>query len=279
MVAPVPSNGEERELFCMYRERLAHVLWIGGPAGAGKTTVARRLARKHGLRWYNCDAQTWQHLDRAVAGGVRNAQRFAALTPAQRAVARPEEIEYDRGPLTVEDLRTLPDSPLIVVDGAPPDPAIAAAGQAVWLLPSQAVQRARLQQRHPDGVPPRYLRQWRPVTQRAAASCGPTVTVDNLTVEQTVAEVDRVFAQRLAEGPVATTMAQRQELLRYANQAIIAQCRGWLAHQPAPGPRLAAQMFDCECAQPGCTALVELPVEAAEAAAAVGTSTIVAAGH
>jgi hypothetical protein len=38
-------------------------------------------------------------------------------------------------------------------------------------------------------------------------------------------------------------------------------------------------MFDCECARPGCTALVELPVEAAESAVAVGPSTILAAGH
>jgi hypothetical protein len=265
--------------FSVYRARLAHVLWIGGPAGAGKTTVARRLARRHGLRWYNCDAQTWRHLDRAVAAGVRNAQRFAALTPAQRAVARAEEIEYDRGPLTVEDLCALPGSPVIVVDGAPPDPAVAAAGQAVWLLPSQAVQHARLQQRHPGGVPPRYLSQWQKITDRAAASRAPVVTVDHLTVEQTIAEVERVFARRLAEGPVATAVAQRRELLRYANQAIIAQCRGWLAHQPGRGVRLAPQFFDCECARPDCTTLVELPVEAAETAMAVGPPTIVAAGH
>jgi hypothetical protein len=254
-------------------------LWIGGPAGAGKTTVTRRLARKHGLRWYNCDAQTWQHLDRAVASGVRNAQRFAALTPAQRRRASPEEIEYDRGPLIVEDLCALPSHPMVVVDGAPPDAAVVAPGQAVWLLPSQVEQRARLEQRHPDAVPPRYLQQWARVAERAAASGVPILSVDNLTVEQTVAEVEQVFARRLCEGPVATTVARRRELLRHTNRAIISQCLGWLAHQPGHGIRLPAQMFECECARPDCAALVELPIEAAECAVASGPPAIIAAGH
>lgn len=258
---------------------LRNVLWIGGPAGAGKTTVGRLLARRHGLRWYNCDAQTWRHLDRAIASGVRNARRFAALTPAQRAVALPEEIEYDRGPLTVEDLRALPDSPIIVVDGGPPDPTLAAAGQAVWLLPSQAEQRARLQLRHPDGVPLRYLQQWQSAFESAAASPAPSVTVDDLTVKQTVDAVEQVFACRLAEGPVATTVEQRRDLLRYANRAIVAQSRGWVAHQPERGVRLATLTFDCECARPGCTALVELTVEEAESALATGPPAIVADGH
>ena len=260
-------------------ECLSHVLWVAGPAGAGKTTVARRLARRHGLRWYNCDAQTWQHLDRAVADGVRNAQRFAALTPAQRRLAGPEEIEYDRGPLLIGDLRALPRSPIIVVDGAPPDPAVAVADQTVWLLPSRALQRARLDQRHPDGVPPRYLQQWDQATQRAAASGAAIVTVDGLSVEQTLAEVAQIFARRLAQGPVATTLPRRRQLLRYNNLTIIAQCRGRLAHQPRSDVRLAAQTFDCECGRPACTALVALPVDAAESAAAAQPPAIIAAGH
>ncbi|WP_051807839.1 hypothetical protein [Actinoplanes subtropicus] len=241
--------------------------------------MTRRLARRHGLRWYNCDAQTWQHLDRAVAGGVRNAQRFAALTPEQRRLARPEEIEYDRGPLIVEDLCALPDFPIIVVDGPPPAATAAVAGQAVWLLPSPSVQRARLEQRHPDGVPPRYLRQWGPVTEPAAASGPAILRVDNLSVAQIVARVERVFARRLTDGPVATTVAQRRELLRYTNQSIVSQCLGWLAHQPKAGIRPAAQLFDCECARPDCTALVELPVETARSATATEPPAVLAAGH
>ena len=32
--------------------RLEHVLWIGGGSGAGKSTVARRLATEYGLQVY-----------------------------------------------------------------------------------------------------------------------------------------------------------------------------------------------------------------------------------
>src|SRR5207237_2072718 len=37
------------------RERLRDVYWIGGGSGAGKSTVARRLADQYGLRRYSTD--------------------------------------------------------------------------------------------------------------------------------------------------------------------------------------------------------------------------------
>ena len=35
--------------------QLAHVYWLGGGSGAGKSTVAARLADEHGLRVYSTD--------------------------------------------------------------------------------------------------------------------------------------------------------------------------------------------------------------------------------
>ncbi|GAA2529401.1 AAA family ATPase [Streptomyces koyangensis] len=65
------------------------VVWIGGPPGAGKTTLARALAHRGGLRLYRSDTLTWEHRDRALAAGHPAATRWEALTPADRWSAPP----------------------------------------------------------------------------------------------------------------------------------------------------------------------------------------------
>jgi cytidylate kinase len=40
-----------------------HTLWIGGAPASGKTTVATRIARRHGLRLYSADTRTREHRD------------------------------------------------------------------------------------------------------------------------------------------------------------------------------------------------------------------------
>lgn len=61
-----------------------HTLWIGGPSGAGKKTIARQLVRRWGHRLYGCDTRMWEHRDRAIAAGADTAVRWEQLTPAER---------------------------------------------------------------------------------------------------------------------------------------------------------------------------------------------------
>lgn len=260
-------------------DELQNVLWIGGVAGAGKTTVARRLARRHGLRRYNPDTQTWNHLAAALAQGNPAAQRFADMTPAERATATPKEIGYDRGPMVIEDLGSLPTTPAILAELLPPEQIAASVEQTVCLMPSQEVQRTRLERRHPHGVPPRYLRSWQTMTERLAKTDTHVIVVDDLTAEDTIAEVERFFADRLAQGPTAQSIEDRRNLLRYSNNALIAQCLGWSRYTPGGDMSDAVLDFDCECAVPNCTALVTRPLTDASTPVTGSHLPILAPGH
>ena len=251
---------------------LPNVLWIGGPAGAGKTTVARLLARRHGLRWYSSDTKTWEHRDRALAAGIKLPDRG------------PGSQYYDRRPMIIDDLRSLPDSPLIVADG-PLTPSMARSrpeitSQAVWLMPSKEVQHARLRIRHPEGVPPAYLQSWESTVKQFEETDITRIRVDRLTVAETLSEVERVFAPYLGKGPTARSLEERRALIRYGNQALTAQ---YLSPSARPlvtvVPGELARTFDCECAAASCDALVELRVSDAAAAVAGVPPEILAPGH
>lgn len=68
--------------------QLAHVRWIGGGSGAGKTTIARRLAAEHGLRVHNTDAAMGDHGLRLSPVQAPSLARFAAMDMDERWVTR-----------------------------------------------------------------------------------------------------------------------------------------------------------------------------------------------
>ncbi|MGY4770454.1 shikimate kinase (plasmid) [Kribbella sp. CWNU-51] len=47
------------------RTRLAHVYWLGGGTGGGKSTIARHLADRFGLRLYDTDRAMGDHSARS----------------------------------------------------------------------------------------------------------------------------------------------------------------------------------------------------------------------
>jgi hypothetical protein len=266
---------------------LRNVLWMGGLPAAGKTAVATRIARRHGLRWYGADTRTWRHRDRALLAGNQAARRWEAMTPEERWVrSTPTEmldisLHTERGPMVLDDLLALPDSPLVVAEGSvlpaqAVSSGIADRSRAVWLIPTDDFQQALLAGRGTPPGPTALYRLLRDRTIREASEHGvPTLLVDgSLDLDATVTAAEELFAEALAEGPRAETRAERRALLREANEAIVAQVRGYHARPWAVGDaESVVREFLCECGNTACDASVHVPVAAAAAGA------VLALGH
>lgn len=137
------------------REQLRHVYWIGGGSGAGKSTVARRIAARHGLHLYATDDVMAEHARRSTREDSPLLYRFLAMGMDERWVNRPpgtmlETFHWFQGEgfrLIVEDLLRLPREPGVIAEGFRllprlVEPLLSAPARAVWLLPSPAFRQA-----------------------------------------------------------------------------------------------------------------------------------------
>lgn len=132
---------------------LSHVSWIGGSACAGKTTLARRLAARHGLVLYSCDDHFEDHRRRA---DPRRHPRFHGLMdlPPERlfappAAARAEELlgfYRDEWEMVLEDLRARPGPVPAIAEGVGLLPDLVAAvcpdpSRSIWRIATPAFRR------------------------------------------------------------------------------------------------------------------------------------------
>ncbi|HEX5726539.1 MAG TPA: hypothetical protein VFX98_13780 [Longimicrobiaceae bacterium] len=144
----------------MLREQLQHVYWIGGGSGAGKSTIARRIAARHGLRVYATDNVMADHARRSTNEDSPLLHRFMAMGMDERWVNRPPSTMLKTFPwfqgegfdLIIEDLRRLPREPGVIVEGFRllprlVEPLLTVPAHAVWLLPTPDFRQAVVQGR------------------------------------------------------------------------------------------------------------------------------------
>jgi hypothetical protein len=172
--------------------RLRNVFWIGGGSGAGKSTIASRLASYNGLRLYATD-DAKDHAGRTTADDAPALAEFIAMDMDERWVNRSpltmlETFHWYRGEgfgLIVEDLLRLPSHPGVIVEGFRllphlVKPLLATPRQAVWLVPTPQFREAVF-----DG--------------RGATAWGFVAkTSDPPTALRNLLERDRMFTERLA---------------------------------------------------------------------------------
>ncbi|GAA1270417.1 hypothetical protein [Streptomyces javensis] len=174
--------------------RLRHVFWIGGGSGAGKSTVARRLADRYGWRLYATDDVMRDHADRATPEEAPFLHEFIAMDMDERWVNRSPEVMLEtfhwfRGEgfgLIVEDLLRLPPEPCVIVEGFRllphlVRPLLDAPQHAVWLIPTPDFRQAAIRSRSVPGEG--FV--WR--------------TSDPARAGRNLAERDRMFTTRIEE--------------------------------------------------------------------------------
>jgi len=142
------------------RARLRHVYWIAGGSGAGKSTIARRLAARHGLRLYATDDVMRDHASRLTREDAPFLSEFAAMNMDRRWASRSAETMLETFHwfggegfgLIFEDLLRLPGEPGVIAEGFRllprlVKPLLAEPAHAVWLLPAPGFRRAAFDRR------------------------------------------------------------------------------------------------------------------------------------
>jgi hypothetical protein len=232
---------------------LAHVLFIGGGPGAGKTSIARALAYRWDLQLYCIDLRTWEHHHRLGSPAIDWERSPEELVDEFVAASR------RRWPLVLEDLAALPASPAVIVEGPFVLPELLPAGaQAVFLAPrEEQIRRVRAER----GSRPIIAERDVLLAQR----------LPGLTVDRPLAEMIELVASRFSLDGLPRAI-DRPAVRRFENDVLARQVTLWKESGTAPDGDWPLP-FACECETPGCSEIVELTLDDyAAASAASGRS-------
>ena len=141
------------------RDRLAHVRWLGGGTGAGKSSVARALGAAGRAHVYTCDLVEREHAPELMTDAARWIEPAPADVEARWVRGSPEALAGEamdfhrrRFPLIVRDLLALPAPRPRLVEGFGVLPGLVAPllGQpehALFLVPSAEFRRRAIEDR------------------------------------------------------------------------------------------------------------------------------------
>jgi hypothetical protein len=142
-------------------DRLAHVLWLGGSPCSGKSSIARLLADRYGLRIYSCDEAFGQHRQQLTTTDQPTLYKWTHtpwaelwMQPAGVLLAEAIAAYREHLDLVMADLRRLPPSEPVLAEGTCllPDgvqPCLPGPAAGIWLVPTEAFQRGHYPRRGP----------------------------------------------------------------------------------------------------------------------------------
>jgi hypothetical protein len=259
---------------------MPEALFIGGGTGGGKTTLARALAARHGLRVLHIDSFWYEHAERAGDVAPDPDVQWLVWTPEKQA-ADFERISRIMLGYVLQDLPALPEQPAVVVEGPQivpdllPDDA-----DAVFLVPTPEFQRRVLSPRPMPSSDPERALQARLVKDRLYADRVAAlarergfrvVDVDGLRgAAEILAEVEHEFAEVLRASKPTDLPAVR----RWENEQMARNVRAWIASGDLRTSAELAFPFACECGRVGCGDRVELKLAEFDA-----TPRVLATGH